>query len=330
MTMMFRPVALRLSIAIALLCMATLASAQKTVVLNVGDSITEGARVGDYSTILQELLGDDYEIVNAGRSGATYTRTDPRDYRRMDVYEKAIATPANIVTIMLGTNDSKVNASNPDQNIWPKAAPTFAEDVRDQVRTFESLPTSPTVWLVLPPPATDDNAFSIKGSVIAGEIIPILLRVAAEERIGTIDLWHSELATLSDDGLTTEGGVVRAEHFLDGVHPSASGNRVIAGKMARVIGDATQMRLVDLGGNVHLLMPPRVEERLAHTARVTWYRAGQADPVAAGVGIWGLRDDAPHSLSVLVAPDPATYDRIWFERPQRTQHVTLEELEAGE
>ncbi len=90
-------------------------------VLLIGDSITAGVVSGAggeaYASVLPALLGDDYEVVNAGCGGASswdWTLSRPSalcgGYGVLpgSMYEVMAAPnlPAEIVSIMLGTNDA--------------------------------------------------------------------------------------------------------------------------------------------------------------------------------------------------------------------------------
>lgn len=84
----------------------------------VGDSLTEGylSTGGDagekgpnaYPARLQYMLGNRYEVKNFGRTGAFLQDRTTNPYRRSSEYADSKAYHADIVIIMLGTNDSKI------------------------------------------------------------------------------------------------------------------------------------------------------------------------------------------------------------------------------
>ena len=88
------------------------APAQKIKVACIGDSITEGAGSTDsitksYPAILQTLLGPGYEVRNFGSGGATLADIDPaRSYLKRGSFTSSMSFDADILLIMLGTNDS--------------------------------------------------------------------------------------------------------------------------------------------------------------------------------------------------------------------------------
>ncbi|MEM8891194.1 MAG: GDSL-type esterase/lipase family protein, partial [Bacteroidota bacterium] len=96
----------------------------------VGNSITEGALLQNppqesYPGQLQSLLGSGYEVLNFGYSGATVSNNSPLPYMSQQVYSDALASQADIVTIMLGTNDTFEWLNKKDD--FPNALATLAQ-----------------------------------------------------------------------------------------------------------------------------------------------------------------------------------------------------------
>ena len=78
----------------------------------VGDSITYGHGVSDweennYPAQLQELLGENYHVANFGSSGACVNPEGDQPYISREVYQAALEYDADIIILMMGTNDSK-------------------------------------------------------------------------------------------------------------------------------------------------------------------------------------------------------------------------------
>jgi len=110
-----------LAAAFALL-LAQTSAADSIRVLLVGDSITKGTLSGpdgpSYAEALVDLLGADYEVINAGLGGASSIHWDPDRpcaFLCPGTPEPGVSffdllavpeLPAEIVTIMLGTNDA--------------------------------------------------------------------------------------------------------------------------------------------------------------------------------------------------------------------------------
>jgi lysophospholipase L1-like esterase len=186
------------------------AVAQVIKVACIGDSITEGAGVDNqtvnaYPVVLGRLLGTNYQTRNFGVSGRTLLRKGDYPYWNEAAFRNATNYGPDIVTIKLGTNDSKpYNWRYKDQ---------FARDLRDLIDVFANLPSHPRVLVCLPVPAYAVN-FDINPEVIKNEIIPILKQVAREKGAMIVDL-YTELSG-------------RPDLFPDNIHPNAAGAALIA------------------------------------------------------------------------------------------------------
>ena len=87
---------------------------QKIRIACIGDSITFGAGLlfrgrekNVWTALLNEKLGEDYQVLNYGISGATLQREGDKSYRDFPHLEKAKEAKAALYLLMLGTNDSK-------------------------------------------------------------------------------------------------------------------------------------------------------------------------------------------------------------------------------
>jgi lysophospholipase L1-like esterase len=199
--------------------LAATATAQNVIrVACIGNSITQGARVENpetnaYPAVLGVLLGDRYEVENFGVSGRTMLKNGDRPYWKEQAFEDAKAYQPDIVTIKLGTNDSKpVN--------WDTHAVEFEGDLRDMIHTFQTLESNPRIYLCFPvwantldvkPPFSPTQ---IRQEIIAGQIIPIIQKIADETGVGIIDLQ------------TTLYG--QPQLLPDRIHPNALGQSLIA------------------------------------------------------------------------------------------------------
>ena len=201
---------------VVLLLAATALAGEPIRVACVGDSITFGAGIRDrqhnsYPAQLGRLLGEGFVVRNFGVNGATLLKKGNKPYWRLGAFRQATAWNPHIVIIKLGTNDSK------PQNWRHKAH--FARDLRAMVEHFAALPSKPKIWLCLPVPVYATR-WGINEKTVAGEIIPIIKKVAEEKGLPVIDL-HTALSGKPD-------------LFPDKIHPNAKG----AGLMARVIYEA--------------------------------------------------------------------------------------------
>ena len=176
----------------------------------VGDSITEGANVDNpsvnaYPIVLGRLLGTNYQTFNFGVSGRTLLRKGDFPYWNETAFRNATNSGAKIVTIKLGTNDSKpYNWRYKDQ---------FAHDLSDMIDVFANMPSHPRVYVCLPVPAYAVN-YDIVPDVIKNEIIPIIKQVARQKGVMTVDLY------------TALSG--RPDLFPNNIHPSTAEAALIA------------------------------------------------------------------------------------------------------
>jgi lysophospholipase L1-like esterase len=84
--------------------------AGKRVVVCIGDSITRGEVSYNYVDLLQERLGDGFEVINAGINSEL-------SYEALQRLDQVLACEPAMVTVLIGTNDA--NASIADEGaLW--------------------------------------------------------------------------------------------------------------------------------------------------------------------------------------------------------------------
>lgn len=184
----------------------------------IGDSITDGDGLQDrtkeaYPAILSTLLGDDYEVVNFGKSGSTLLKSGDWPYWNKPAFGEALNFHPNIVIIKLGSNDAKI------QNI-PAHPGEYIDDLKAMVDSFAALPSNPRIYLCKPVPAFE-NRFHIIDSLLCSDVLPAIDIVAAEKNCKIIDLHTTFLH--------------KKEFFPDGVHPNQNGAVAIAEVVAKAI-----------------------------------------------------------------------------------------------
>lgn len=89
----------------------------KCKIVCLGDSITEGFGLGEqenYPYLLQQALGDGYEVINVGATAHCVTnellpdgRVMGLPYVRTEKYARGIAEKGDIYIVLLGTNDAQ-------------------------------------------------------------------------------------------------------------------------------------------------------------------------------------------------------------------------------
>lgn len=181
----------------------------------VGDSITEGAGLAHqsktgYPVVLNQLLGEHYAVLNAGRSAATLQKKGDLPYWNCNEFSNVFAFKPNIIVIKLGTNDTK------PQN-WKLG--DYEKDYQALIDTFGTIQGKPRIILCKPVPAYKTR-WGINDSTVVNGLIPAIERLAAKNKLQVIDLY---------DGLKNDGA-----DFPDDIHP----NEKAAAKMASIVAKA--------------------------------------------------------------------------------------------
>ncbi len=183
----------------------------------VGDSITWGFTIvnrGKYSypAVLQQLLGEGFEVRNFGHNDAAARFDADTPYVSKKAYRDSLAWEPDIVLLMLGTNDTKPWNWNPG---------IFREDYLRLVESYLALPSHPRVVLVAPIrifkliPVTILNP-----DVLEEGVRPAIRDIAAQLHLQFIDLYD-----LFDS----------ARLCRDGVHPQRDGARLLAEALFRAV-----------------------------------------------------------------------------------------------
>lgn len=186
---------------------------RKTRVACVGDSITFGSGIADrnnknYPAQLQQLLGDAWEVKNFGVSARTLLRKGNFPYWNEKAYQDALAFQPDVVVIMLGTNDTKPqNWAHKDE---------FRKDYEDLVKSFTSLPTTPRVFVCLPPPVVGGKQWDIVEEGVQQEM-PLIKDLARDLKLDVIDM-HKALEA-------------KPQLIPDRVHPNAEGAGIMAAEV---------------------------------------------------------------------------------------------------
>jgi lysophospholipase L1-like esterase len=184
----------------------------------VGNSITYGLGVVNreknaYPAQLQNMLGDGYEVMNFGYSGATLLKKGNIPYWKTTEYADALASKPNIVLIKLGTNDSKA-INRPFYSEYEK-------DYAELIDSFSNLPTRPRIILLLPLPTFLTDSNSISNAVLLKNIIPMEQEVAFEKKLEVVNLFP--LFIDNPDLLS------------DKIHPTSIGAGIIAARVYEAI-----------------------------------------------------------------------------------------------
>jgi len=191
----------------------------QTKVACVGNSITEGWHGNpSYVPPLQNLLGTNYTVRNYGKSGATALKKGDVPYWTQGVFTQALKSNADIITIMLGTNDTK-------SKNWDSYGSEFKSDYAALIDTLQSANKNAQIFPVIPVPVFRDN-YGIRNEILKLEI-PIIEEIANEKGLTVIDA-NTPLLPFSS-------------YFPDGVHPNAAGADTIASVLFRSIKTVTSV-----------------------------------------------------------------------------------------
>ena len=184
----------------------------------IGNSITYGHGIDvkfqhAYPGILQQLLGASYDVRNFGMNGRTMLQKADFPYMREYIYHQAKAFQPDIVTIKLGTNDSK-----PYNWQYKK---DFQQDMEQMISELAALPSHPKIYLCTPIPSTKEGFATINDSTIVHGVIPEIRKVAKRHHLTLIDL-HTPLEH-------------HPEYLSDRIHPTKEGSAIIAEEIYKTI-----------------------------------------------------------------------------------------------
>ncbi len=191
----------------------------------VGDSITYGATSTNpgknYPAYLQEMLGLDYFVLNAGISGYSIVKTDQFAYCKSTEYRKAKELAPDVVLFALGTNDANPTPSQPYKN-WDNAqndrTNRFIQSTNELLDAFVEANPEVQIYMILPASlfkVGDDgwNAEAWTANIIE-RVIPLLKGISEERKLQTVELFDWSLEN--------------KEVFVDGLHPKNDSYKILA------------------------------------------------------------------------------------------------------
>lgn len=199
-----------------LLCLllCTTAYAQKKIkVACVGNSVTYGAgienrEVNSYPAQLQRMLGEDYEVMNFGKSGSTLLNKGHRPYSEQEEYRAALDFAGDLVVIHLGLNDT-------DPRNWPNYRDNFVSDYLSLIESFRKVNPKCKIWIC--------------------RMTPIAHR-HPRFKSGTRDWYWQEQATIEEIAQLGNTGLIdlqaglynRPDLLPDALHPNTEGAGILA------------------------------------------------------------------------------------------------------
>lgn len=190
----------------------------------VGDSITQGINSSDpktqtYPAYIQQMLGMDYYVLNAGLSGYSICKNDEYAYWKSREYMQAKELRPDVVIFHLGTNDANPTSSQPYKN-WDDhdRESEFIESTKQLLDSFVTINKDVQTYVVLPASlfkvgADGWNAIDWTENIVKHSH-PLLKQIAAEYEYPTIDMF--------------DWSVEHKEVFVDGLHPKDATYKVYA------------------------------------------------------------------------------------------------------
>lgn len=191
----------------------------------VGDSITYGAtstKTGrTYPAYIQEMLGLDYFVLNAGISGYSIVSTDQYAYCLTEEYAHAKEFAPDVVLFALGTNDANPTPSQPYKD-WDNAANDrtnrFNQSTNELLDSFIEINPDVQIYMLIPP-----SLFKVGNDSWSAEkwteglkthVIPLLREISEKRGLKTIELFDWSLE--------------HKEVFVDGLHPKDESYKTFA------------------------------------------------------------------------------------------------------
>lgn len=203
---------------LCLLLCTTAYGRKKIKVACVGNSVTYGAgienrEVNSYPAQLQRMLGDGYEVMNFGKSGATLLDKGHRPYREQEEYRAALDFAGDRVVIHLGLNDT-------DPRNWPNYRDNFVGDYLSLIESFRRANPQCKIWIC--------------------RMTPIAHR-HPRFKSGTRDWYWQEQAAIEAIARLAHTGLIdlqaelynRPDLLPDALHPNAEGAGILAKTICR-------------------------------------------------------------------------------------------------
>lgn len=225
------------AVIVLLVALATFANEPegKIRVACVGNSVTYGFRLPErertaYPVVLQNLLGNHYEVRNFGHSGATLLKRGHKPYMSQSEFSAALDFAADIVVIHLGLNDT-------DPRNWPDFKEDFITDYRALIDSFRCANPKAKIWICKMTPIFHWHPRFQSGTRDwHGQIQKRIEQVARTADVSLIDFYESLHK--------------RPDLFPDALHPDANGAAILARTVyGAITGDYGGLQLPELYGN---------------------------------------------------------------------------------
>lgn len=187
-------------------------------VATVGDSLTYGYGLENrehdaYPSILSDLLGSHYQVHNFGLSGRSLQSTADYPYFKEKNAKLSLESQADIVIIMIGSNDSRGPYWNRER---------FTNEYRAMVKNYLAMESQPDIYLVVPP-FVPTSRFGLNNQIVKEDLQEIIPMIGREYNLTVINIYP-----------LTEG---QSAYYSDGLHLTPLGNQVIAREIFSQLGN---------------------------------------------------------------------------------------------
>eukprot|EP01052_Picozoa_sp_SAG31_P045702 SAG31_NODE_8455_length_1447_cov_2.009644_2_plen_235_part_00 len=117
----------------------------------------------NYPNQLQQMLGQSYKVTNYGVGGQTMLKPSHQvgreaSYWNRVQYQQVLNSSANIIVLMLGTNDAKTDR-------WRTFGRVFPSDYKDMIGNFQAMASKPKIYLMVPPPLYVNGCYEMNATV---------------------------------------------------------------------------------------------------------------------------------------------------------------------
>lgn len=289
----------------------------------IGNSITYGFQVEDreknsYPAQLQGLLGEDYQVGNFGKSGATLLRKGHRPYFQQEEFKAAMEFAPDIIVVHLGVNDT-------DPRDYPEYGDEFVADYVALIDSFKSVNPNVRVILANLTPLLSKHFRFRSGTLAWRDSLRNLIPVVAE-------------ATGSE--LIDFGELLRDRPNLlpDGIHPNLEGATLMADYVAKAItGNYGGLSMPEIYGDGMVLQrnkPLKISGLANAGEKVTVTINGITETTtASNTGKWSvtlppMKENTGLTMTVTAGPDKLTFNdvaigEVWIASGQSNMEFRL-------
>lgn len=315
-----------------LLCATQYLAAQvpdKIKVACIGNSITYGYGLDNpdkesYPARLQEMLGNNYDVKNFGKSGATLLNKGHRPYKDQEEFQKAMEFAGDIAVIHLGVNDT-------DPRDWPDYRDYFVADYLALIDSCRKANPKVRVIVCRLTPIWDRHPrFESSTRDWEDEIQQAIETVAQTAQVQLTDL-HEALYAYP-------------HYFPDAIHPNTQGAQILAQTVySAITGDFGGLKLSPLYSDNMVLQhncPIQIQGTDNAGEKITVRIGNQTHTTITGTdGHWSvtlrpLTANENYTLAISDSKQKVTYHHVaagevWLCSGQSNMEFQLQQATTG-